>query len=130
MICLNIILPFFNKAATFESNLVEGDGTSIPLWVNIFYLITSFFVLMIRLVIGSFLGYAIHSIWKQLKQSGDNSTYVDIRILALHASAFGLYMISIIANFIFLTYFYLNLEKNSAASIASDMFVDVFSFIA
>ena len=41
---------------------------------------------------------------KKLK-SGDNPAEVDVRILAVHAIAFGLYMISIIVSFILLAYY-------------------------
>ena len=122
MFLLNIALPLLNKIAALKANLVEGNGHTVSLWLNIFNVVTMFFVLILRLVIGSFLGYAIYSIWKQLKHSDDKSADVDIRILVLHASAFGLYMISILANFIVLAYYYLNGEKNSKASIISDIF--------
>ena len=60
MICLNIAFPFLNKIATFKSNLIGDDGSSIPLWMNIFYVVTLFFVLILRLAIGCFLGFAIY----------------------------------------------------------------------
>ena len=58
------------------------------------------------IISGIYIGYAINKIRKHLKSS-ENSTDVDVRILAVHATAFGLYMVSIIVSFIFLAYYYL-----------------------
>ena len=78
---------------------------------------------------GIYIGYAINQIRKHLT-SNENSADVDVRILAVHATAFGLYMVSIIVNFIFLAYYYLTGSTNSTASIYSDMFCVFSSFIA
>ena len=78
---------------------------------------------MLQIVSGIFLGYAIYSIWKLLKQSiQQNKTDIDIRILAMHASAFGLYMVSLIVSFLFLSYFYLTGAQNSADSLFKSSF--------
>ena len=84
---------------------------------------------MLQLVTGIFLGYAINWIRKQLK-SGDNPAEVDVRILAVHATAFGLYMISIIVSFILLAYYYLVETANGKASLYSDILSITCSFVA
>ena len=99
MLCLNIALPFLNYVAVFYVNSISATK-----WVLILCVCMKFLILLLQLVTGIFLGYAINEIIKKLK-SGDNPAEVDVRILAVHAIAFGLYMISIIVSFILLAYY-------------------------
>jgi|688.fasta_scaffold1413000_1 hypothetical protein len=63
-----------------------------------------------------------------------SSTDVDVKILAMHAFAFGLYMVSIIVGFVFLAYYYIS-ESNKIiikpkAALYTDMFCVCSSFVA
>ncbi len=63
-----------------------------------------------------------------------SSTDVDVKILAMHAFAFGLYMVSIIVGFVFLAYYYISEGNNiiikPKAALYTDMFCVFSSFVA
>ena len=85
--------------------------------------------LVLQIISGLFLGFAITRIKKQC----EGSTEVDVKILAMHAFSFGLFMISIVVSFVFFAYYYLTVDRvdiKPRDALITDILCVVCSFVA
>ena len=89
----NVLLPCL-ECALFILSYNEQAASGVHYAAVIGYIL----VQSLQLVSGGLLIYAIWSIRRYLKWIGDDGEEINIKALALHSSAFGLYMLSVVFN--------------------------------
>ena len=92
MLGLNITIPVLYGCAVFLGNYFLIEVGARPLWVICASAGSDILSVLLQIISGVFLFYALF----QIKQfiTKDATTYVNLKKMALHSSAFGLYMLA------------------------------------
>ena len=105
---LNIILPLAEAASLFLYNAVEHPTQA----QTIAMITTRTAVGLLQIITGLYLGYAIYTIRTFLNLKGRETgngeqTQINVKMLAVHAVVFGLYMVCVILYNVMFTMYYL-----------------------
>ena len=100
MLGLNIAFPTLFSCTQFIGNFYAIEyGIQVPKWINILNRSSNILTVLLQVMSGVFLFYAIFKI-KQIITNEDKQ-FVNIKTMAIHSVSFGLYIIAIIVTQVF-----------------------------
>jgi hypothetical protein len=108
---LNILMPVVNGVSLGEYNFCDklyppDEGGHCTFWSK-FQFTALYFVGLLMIISGIYLGYAINKIRGHLSENGGKQQ-INTAILLVHSATFALYMVSIIVYYVFYTLHYID----------------------
>ena len=92
MIGLNIALPVIFGCTNFLYDYFTIEVGVTPFWLSVTGRFSQILSVLLQIISGFFLFYALF--WIKQFINKDTSTFVNLKKMALHSSAFGLYMLA------------------------------------